>query len=58
MEQLSEQIRQAAMKRRANQGLRVVNLDSGWEGYFANEASRDEFVARARRLGERVEVVS
>lgn len=44
----SEQIRKAIVAKRETAGLKVTLLDTGWVGYFAGEASRDEFAARAR----------
>lgn len=46
----------AKMAERAAANLKVTMPDTGWVGYFASTASRDEFVARATAKGRRVVV--
>ena len=46
----------AKIAERSRNGLKVTLTDTGWEGFFATAADRDEFVARATAQGRPVKV--
>lgn len=53
----SNQLIAAAKARRQAGGLAVRNTGTGWTGYFATIEARDDFIARATRAGETVEII-